>query len=392
MTRAAIIGISGYGRTHLNQLLAARERGETKLVAAAVINQEEESEMCDRLRESGCAIFRNYDEMLHKHEGEIDLCIIPTGIPFHCPMTIEALKTGCNVLVEKPLAGTLEECDAIIDAEARSKGRFVAVGFQDTYSHEMHLLKEKIMKGDLGTIQRIEVVCLWPRPDGYYSRNEWAGKIRTAAGWVYDSPVNNAMAHFLMLPLWLLGRTLGQSAVIEHLSAKLERARTIESFDTFRLYLQTTAGVNIGFRGSHCSMESWGPVLQIEGSEGVALWNEDRSLIMKRKGEKLSLPAPRSTQAVEEMYRSVLDRVAGRKGFILSPLCAREHTRCVTMLHRDFEIATVDPAATCRHPEENGAYVVIKDLDEAMRNEFREALGGPLCTPPGEGAMRPDCL
>src|SRR5690606_38595299 len=104
--RVALIGISGYGRIHLQLARECRARGEVAIVAATVINAEEEAENIAELRAHGCTIYSDYEEMLREQRGRIDLCLIPTGIHWHARMTISALRAGANVLVEKPLAGS----------------------------------------------------------------------------------------------------------------------------------------------------------------------------------------------------------------------------------------------------------------------------------------------
>src|SRR5690606_22451247 len=107
--RVALIGVSGYGRIHLQLAREGRDRGELVIVAAAVINAAEESENVAELFAHGCAIYGDYREMLRRHAGQIDLCLIPTGIHLHARMTVDALRAGANVLVEKPLASSMDD-------------------------------------------------------------------------------------------------------------------------------------------------------------------------------------------------------------------------------------------------------------------------------------------
>ena len=111
--RLAVIGISGYGKIHLELARACRDRGEADLVAAVVINPDEEAANVAELRAHGCAIYATHEEMLRRHAGQIDVCLIPTGIHWHVRMTLAALRAGANVLVEKPLAGSLDGIAAV---------------------------------------------------------------------------------------------------------------------------------------------------------------------------------------------------------------------------------------------------------------------------------------
>src|SRR5262245_60263286 len=90
--RLALIGLSGYGRIHLQLARECRDRGEVDIAAAAVINPDEERENIAELRARGCEIFSDYNEMLTRLKGRIDLCLIPTGIHWHARMTTAALR------------------------------------------------------------------------------------------------------------------------------------------------------------------------------------------------------------------------------------------------------------------------------------------------------------
>ena len=253
--RVALIGISGYGRIHLQLARECRERGEIDLVAATVINPADEADNIADLTSHGCAIYSNYETMLAENAGRIDLCLIPTGIPWHARMTIAALRAGANVLVEKPLAGSVAEVEAVHDAEQKS-GRFVAVGFQDLYEPGTAWLKSELVKGTIGKIQSVRFLGLWPRRRSYFTRNDWAGRLQLDGVPVLDSPLNNAFGHFVMLSLFFASaEAQGASAAIPD-GVELFRANAIESFDTGVVKLHTPTGVQLWFGVSHVSHET----------------------------------------------------------------------------------------------------------------------------------------
>ena len=104
-----MIGVSGYGRVHLQLVQECGSKGLLRLTAAVVINPEEESDVVQGLRDGGCRIYADYDSMFTAEAGRIDLCLVPTGIHWHARMTVAALASGANVLVEKPLCPTMAE-------------------------------------------------------------------------------------------------------------------------------------------------------------------------------------------------------------------------------------------------------------------------------------------
>ena len=105
----ALIGVSGYGRIYLQLLQECQALGRLKLVAAVIINPEEERDTLSWLTARGCRVYTHYEQMLMEEAGRVDLCLVPTGIHWHARMTVAALRNGANVLVEKPLCASMAE-------------------------------------------------------------------------------------------------------------------------------------------------------------------------------------------------------------------------------------------------------------------------------------------
>ena len=164
MTTACIIGVSGFGATHYRDLMAEVEAGRMRVLGATVINQDEEAEKCAHLKSLGCALFTDHARMLARFRNRIDLCLVPTGIPLHAPMSIDAMRAGANVLVEKPVAATVQEVRAMASTE-QTTGRFTAVAYQTMYASETLPMKRLLAGGRLGTVHTIKYWGLWPRPD-----------------------------------------------------------------------------------------------------------------------------------------------------------------------------------------------------------------------------------
>jgi len=93
--------------------------------------------------------YTNYRELLA--DKEIDAVSITTHIDDHLQPTIDALKAGKNVFLEKPMAGTLKDCDAIIKATKSAKGNFM-VGHICRFDPRVALAREAIKNDRIGRI------------------------------------------------------------------------------------------------------------------------------------------------------------------------------------------------------------------------------------------------
>jgi predicted dehydrogenase len=373
--RVALIGVSGYGRIHYDLLRELHAREEVLLTAVAIIDPEKEKVIAAECRANGCEVFDDYEEMLRKHAGRLDLCAIPTGIPWHTPMTLAALEAGANVLVEKPLAATLAEVDAIQAAERR-QGRIVMLGFQYHYCRENLDLKAELLGSVIGPLRRIKAIGLWPRGADYYSRTDWAGRIRSATGWVLDSPISNAFGHHLSLALFFAGARLDQSAAPVRMSAELYRAQPIENFDTAALRIATETGVDIRFYVSHSCRTALDPELVLEGDHGRVVWNHGQGYRIEPTGaaaRHVALGDEQSARLV--MFRSALHRLGDPGVFVCGTAIAREHTRCIQAAQRSGPVRNV-PKEWVETSGKSGPRreTWVMGMEDTLRRAFDAAL------------------
>lgn len=369
--RVALIGISGYGRVYLEFLEAFHAQGRLKFVAAAVVNPGEEREACARLQAHGVHLHGSWQDLLEQEGGGLDLCLIPVPIHLHAEMTVAALEAGAHVLVEKPLAGSLEQAREIQQAEKRT-GRWVAVGYQDYYTQSTRSITTDLAAGRIGRIENIKWLGLWPRPQSYYERNNWAGRLSLDERPVRDSPLNNAMAHYLNLALFWAGSQAGQVAWPEEVTGELYRHFSIESFDTAVVRLATDTEVDIWIAASHyCGKDT--PIhLRIQGSEGEMTW-------ISR--ETVTWESPQATQiqnlesfhvSVERMLNQVLQRLDSPDVAVCTTANALPHVACIEALHQFVPIDALENLECWEQPYLNGT-LGASNNEKMLRQCFAES-------------------
>lgn len=340
------------------------------LAAATVINQDEEAEKCARLRTAGCEIFESYRSMLEAWHGRLDLCIVPTGLALHGPMSVAALEAGCNVLVEKPLSPTVEEAQRMIDTAAREE-RFLAVGYQDAYTASVLDLKTHLLKGVIGDVREIRFIGLWPRGSRYYSRNCWAGKLGGPGNWILDTPANNAFAHYLNLALFLMGESTEAVAVPERVEAELYRARPIESADTVSLRVHCPGGATILFTVTHACPDEMAPRFRILGSRGEIHWEHQHGQPIHLSGS--SAPIGRvetGREAGETMFRKVLRKLDKPRESVYTARMALSQTLCINGMHEAAPVRTIGQEFLEWKEDSFGERPVIREIVADLEAAF----------------------
>ena len=129
-----------------------------------------------------------------------ELAIVSSPHPLHREQTVEALDAGMHVLVEKPMALSTADCDAMIEA-ARRNGRRLGVISQRRWFPAVRRVKDAIASGKLGDTILADVVMFGWRDEAYYRSDPWRGSWSKEGGGVL---VNQA-PHQLDLLLWFMG-------------------------------------------------------------------------------------------------------------------------------------------------------------------------------------------
>jgi predicted dehydrogenase len=316
-TNIALIGIGGYGNVYVSALLdklPGLGGRELRLVGAADPNPASCNHLAE-LRALGIPIYSSPETLLATTKP--DLVVISSPIQYHREHILLALSHEAHVLCEKPLCATVEQARDLLAAVRKSR-RHVAVGYQWSFGQATQRLKSDILEGVLGRPKRLRTLVLWPRGEKYYARNSWAGRLSDSQGRpVFDSPVNNACAHFLHNMLYVLGPTMDSSAVPSRVSAELYRAKPIESFDTAALRCTMQSGGELMFVVSHATRSEAGPRFEYEFEEATVSYDERqtaRFIARFRDGRILDYGAPPAAGEAGKLLDTVASIRADHSG------------------------------------------------------------------------------
>lgn len=190
--KTALIGCGKVGQLHA---LALSKLAESQFVAVCDANLARAQAFASQYH---VAAFDNVPEMLARSGAEA--LMICTPHPLHAEGCIEAAKAGVHVLVEKPMAATLEACDAMLEAAAKSGIKLGIVSqrrlFEPVQRMKAAIDAGKIGRPILGTFQMYS----W-RDEAYYKSDPWRGKWATEGGGV----LVNQSPHMLDMLQWFMG-------------------------------------------------------------------------------------------------------------------------------------------------------------------------------------------
>ena len=142
--RWGVIGLGWFGEVHADNLA---EMPDIELTALCTRRPERLAEIADRL--SVKKRYTDYHQLLA--DPDVDVVSVTTHINDHRQIAIDALRAGKHVLLEKPMAPTVADCDQIVKAAEEASGLFM-VGHICRFDPRVALAKEAIEQGRIGKI------------------------------------------------------------------------------------------------------------------------------------------------------------------------------------------------------------------------------------------------
>ncbi|MBM4069965.1 MAG: Gfo/Idh/MocA family oxidoreductase [Planctomycetes bacterium] len=190
--RIALVGCGKVGQIHAS---AVASLAEAELVAVCDAISERSETLAARLRARAYT-----DTALMLREARPEVVLIGTPHPLHAEPAILAADAGVHVLVEKPMAANLRDCDAML-AAARKTGTLLGVISQRRWYEPVQRLRAAIDAGKIGRpALGLFLMYSW-REQAYYQSDPWRGKWDSEGGGV----LVNQSPHQLDLLRWFMG-------------------------------------------------------------------------------------------------------------------------------------------------------------------------------------------
>ena len=186
----------GCGRISPNHFAAAKAN-KLEITGLADINPAAMDDKAAKFSLGGTKHYTDYREMLDRERPE--LVAIATESGKHAAIALDCLDAGCNVIIEKPIALSLSDADAII-AKAKHTGLKVCTSHQNRFNRAVRKIREALELGRFGRLFYGTAHIRWNRNHDYYSAASWRGT------WEQDGgALMNQCIHNIDLLRWMMG-------------------------------------------------------------------------------------------------------------------------------------------------------------------------------------------
>lgn len=342
--RVAIIGQGRSGRDiHGKYLLTDQERFQVVAVVDAIKQRQKRA-----AEEYGCEVYESYQELFNRND--IDLVVNSSFSHMHCPITIDLLNHGFNVLTEKPCAKTAEEVQAMIDASKRNN-RMFAVFQQSRFAPYFEKIESILNSGVLGRTVQISIAF-----SGFMRRWDWQCCQDHNGGGLY-----NTGPHPLDQALFLLNNYETKPNIF----CKMDRANIfgdaedyvkliltmpdkplidveVSSCDAYPQYTYKIQGTNGGLKGNMTEME-WRYYSKTDAPEQVLIKEPlkdvnglpaycSEKLVWTEEKWKLD-EAGTFTHAVKRYYGTIYNHLVNNAPLVVTPEQVKQQIDVINQCH-----------------------------------------------------------
>lgn len=248
-------GLIGYGAWGSHHASAIRKTPGAELVAIASASRES----IDKAKsEQGVDVYTDYTQLLERDDIDVVDIVAPNDL--HHAIALRALQAGKHLLLEKPMAITVEQCEDVI-AAADERGLTVQIGFQLHFSPLWRRIKENIDEGKIGELKMAHVhLSRFPYRNG---ADGWRKQAKRVGNWILEEPI-----HFYDLVRWYFS---GRERPVSLYALGNSRDEAVEAD---RLYENITTNIHFsegGFAAVNQTLAAYGHNLTGEfvGTKGV---------------------------------------------------------------------------------------------------------------------------
>ena len=188
----------GCGRIAVNHIKAV-VNNDLELVAVCDVDLNKIDILFEKTKYDGNPErYKDYKEMIVSHP-EIELVAIATESGVHAEIALYCIDKGINVIIEKPMAMSMQDEDEIIKRSTEKKVK-VSVCHQNRFNVAVQKMRKALEEGRFGKISHGSINVRWNRGKQYYDQAPWRGK------WASDGGcLMNQCIHGIDLLRWMMG-------------------------------------------------------------------------------------------------------------------------------------------------------------------------------------------
>ncbi len=194
----------GCGRISTNHVKAVINNNLDFVAVCDVVPEHMEEVLAKHDLQNDTSIKRYIDYKKLVEENELDLVGIATESGIHAEIALYCIEHNINVIIEKPMAMSIEDADKIIKL-SEEKGVKVSACHQNRFNIAVQEMRKALEAGRFGKLSHGSIHVRWNRNENYYTQAPWRGT------WAQDGgALMNQCIHGIDLLRWMLGNEIDE--------------------------------------------------------------------------------------------------------------------------------------------------------------------------------------
>jgi predicted dehydrogenase len=248
-----VIGLGTISALHMEGLFESEERA--RVVAVCDMNLKVAKAQAARF---SARAYSDYKELLADDEVEMVDILLPHNL--HFAVAMDAISAGKHVLVEKPMAPTVAECEELVEA-ARRQGLTLTVAENTRFVTAYQAVERVLESGEIGSVRSVRTFVFGSEVERLSDPSLWKGrKDGTVGGAIMDAGAHS---------FYLLGWLIGDIAEVRAQGAKLVEASEVE--DNALVTGRIAGDVLFSSEFTFTAELPWGERLEVYGSKGSVI-------------------------------------------------------------------------------------------------------------------------
>ncbi|WMJ24272.1 Gfo/Idh/MocA family oxidoreductase [Paludicola sp. MB14-C6] len=189
----------GTGRISVNHIASAMKHSdELEFVAVCdIVPENMDNALAKAEYHKPILKYTDYKQMVQ--ECKPDLVAIATESGIHAEIGVYCLNNGCNLIIEKPIAMSIDDAQLLIDT-AKANNKILCACHQNRFNKSIQKIRAALEAGRFGRLSHIAAHVRWNRNESYYTQAPWRGKWASDGGCLMNQCIHNAD-----LMCWMLG-------------------------------------------------------------------------------------------------------------------------------------------------------------------------------------------
>jgi len=273
--------------------------------------------------------YTSLDQLIQRALADVAVVCTPNGL--HAGHAISLLENGFHVLVEKPMALSVQDAEKMIDTAKKCQRHLFTV-LQNRFNPAVQAVYNAIQRKELGKLFSIQVNCFWNRDQNYYVNHAWHGDEKLDGGILFTQ-----FSHFIDLLGWYFGPVKQLSAIMQNANHQYTSLKADEGAVLLQFENGVFGTLQFSVNSFRKNMEGSLTLLAEKGTIKIGGTYLD-TIVYAETEKPLMLKHDQTSSSLQKVYQSMIRTLRNGDEFYTSPEESLETIKLIERIYANTEL------------------------------------------------------